>query len=80
MLMLNCYAYYGDGCGIMECKMDFFSVFKMIMVITVMVMVIMVMVAINCVVSRIVSYSLAAHSVKASVGCNFDSRYGFDCE
>ena len=62
--------------------MDFFSVFKMIMVVMVMVMVIMVMVAITCVVSRIVSYSLAAHSVKASasVGCNFNSRYGFDCE
>ena len=28
---------YGDGCGIMECKMDFFSVFKMVMVIMVMV-------------------------------------------
>ena len=29
---------YGDGCGIMECKMDVFSVFKMVMVIMVMVM------------------------------------------
>ena len=39
----------------MECKMGFFSVLKVIMVVMVMVMVIMVMVAVTCVVSRIVS-------------------------